>query len=282
MTRISRRYARLGANPYTRVARTLAENPDYLPAIAEGDSWFAFPGLLWRRNIIGHLDRTFDARMAFLTMAHNGDTVGEILAGKQRRKLRHALRHRFGFRLLLFSAGGNDIVDAMPDLLHQKCRGVSWRKCIDDEVLRQTLREIRTGYETLLRLRDRHNPECHVFTHAYDFPTVNGEPIRIFGKPIRKPPLSVEFERKGFHNRADQRAIVRFVLSEFHTMLYLLEMNAINPFTVVDTRGTLHPSHWQDEMHPSDRGFGLIAQRIARDINRHFPRTFPAAALRSF
>lgn len=281
MSRIGR-YARLSANPYTRVARTLSEYPDYIPTITEGDSWFAFPGLLWRRNIVGHLQRTFEARLAILTMAHNGDTVGEILTGKQKRKLRYALRHRFGFRILLFSAGGNDIVDAMPDLLHEKCPGVSWRNCIDESVLTDTLRDIRTGYERLLRLRDRHNPDCHVFTHAYDFPTVNGEPIRILGKPVQKPPLSVEFARKGFKNRADQRAIVRFVLSEFHTMLYSVQMNAINPCTVVDTRGTLHSSHWADEMHPSDRGFGLIAQRIARAIAKHFPSAFPKSRLRAF
>jgi len=206
-----------------------------------------------------------------LLMSHNGDTVAEIMSGSQKRKLRYALQHRFGFRILLFSAGGNDIVDAMPKILAKKCRGVGWRDCIREEAVADALGDIRRGYQSLLRMRDRHNPGCHIFTHAYDFPTVNGEPIRIFGKTVSKPPITRVFKQKGFTSKSDQRKIVRHVLGEFHDMLYELRMDAENPFTVVDTRGTLHPSHWQDEMHPSDRGFGLVARRIGRAILRHYP-----------
>ena len=255
--------------------QTLDEHPDWIPVITEGDSWFAFPGLLWRRNIIGHLQRTFDARMAMLLMSHNGDTIAEIMSGKQKRKLRYALQHEFDFQILLFSAGGNDIVDAMPSILAKKCRGVGWRDCIRDDAVQATIENIRKGYESLLHLRDRHNPSCHIYTHAYDFPTVNGEPIRIFGKSISKPPISEVFRKKGFTSKVDQRRIVRFVLDAFHEMLYELQMNSVNALTVVDTRGTLHSSHWQDEMHPSDRGFGLVAQRIGRAIVKSFPGIIP-------
>lgn len=282
MSRGARRYARLAANPYQRVARELSDYPDYLPVITEGDSWFAFPGLLWRRNIIGHLQRTFDARMAMLLMSHSGDRIEQIMAGRQKRRLRYALQHRYGFQMLLFSAGGNDIVDAMPDLLHPKCPGVSWRNCIDDAALERVLRDIRAAYLQLLRLRDRHNPDCHIYTHCYDFPTVNGEPIRILGKPVQKPPLTTQFNKKGFRQGRDRRAIVRFVLSELYVMLKGLEINAHNPFTVVDTRGTLRAQHWQDEMHPSDRGFGLIAQRIGKAILKDFPGSLSREKLRRY
>ncbi len=278
----SRRYARLQPRPYGRVARQLTDNPDWIPTITEGDSWFAFPGFLWRRNIIGHLQRTFRARMAMLLMSHNGDTVEKIMSRNEKRKLRYALKHRYGFRILLFSGGGNDIIDAMPEILRPKCPGVGWRSCINDDALAETIGSIRTGYESLLGLRDRHNPHCHIFTHAYDFPTVNGEPIRIFGKPVRRPPITTEFRRKGFKRPEDRRKIVRFVLAEFHAMLYELEMDALNPFTVVDTRGTLHPVHWQDEMHPSDRGFGLVARRIGRAIRKYFPQAIPRSRLDSY
>lgn len=281
MSRTNRRYERLVQRPYRRVAQQLSDHPDWIPTITEGDSWFAFPALLWRRNIIGHLQRTFDARMAMLLMSHNGDTVAEIMAGDQRRRLRYALQHKFRFRMLLFSAGGNDIVDAMPRILTKKCRGVGWRKCIRDEVVDEVLDDIRDAYSALLQLRDRHNPRCHIFTHAYDFPTVNGEPIRILGKPISKPPITSVFRKKGFTSKSDQRAIVRHVLGEFHDMLYDLRMES-RRFTVVDTRGTLHSSHWKDEMHPSDRGFGLVAKRFGRAILRRFPRALSRRKLNRY
>ena len=272
----------MAANPYRRVALELLENPDWIPVITEGDSWFSFPGLAWRMNVIGHLKRTFKARMSMLLLSYNGDKVTDILSGRQKRKLRFALQHRFGFRMLIFSAGGNDVIDAIPDIVGPKRPGMGWRDCIRDEVLEREIGEIRDAYRTLIQMRDRQNPGCHIFTHCYDFPTVNGKAVKVLGKALAGPWLKPVFEERGIRSNADQRNIVRHVLAALHEMQKELPAQTPNPFTVVDTTGTLRPAHWEDEIHPSTRGFGLVARKIGLEIVRHFPGVLSRSALRDF
>lgn len=270
---------KLSANPYRRVALELTEHPDWIPVIAEGDSWFSFPGLTWRMNVIRHLQFTYKARMSMLLMSYNGDKSSDILGRRQKRKLKYALKHRFGFRILLFSAGGNDIIDAMPRIVRKKTAGMGWRDCIDDSALTTEIDEIRDAYTTLIQMRDRHNPGCHMFTHCYDFPTVNGKAVKILGKKVSGPWLAPVMEKRGIDNNDHQRKIVRHIMARMKTMLQELPSTTPNPITIVDTTGTLRPAHWEDEIHPSSKGFGLIAQRFGKEIVKHFPNSLSKSAL---
>src|ERR1700741_1611092 len=90
---------------------SIRTNPTWPVMIAEGDSWLSFPG---HANLIDHLDEMVNRRMSLLRLADSGDELIEILDAGGWRSLRRRLE-RYRPDVLLFSAGGNDIVG--PELL---------------------------------------------------------------------------------------------------------------------------------------------------------------------
>ena len=117
------RNRKLAANPYTRLALTLNEHPDYLPVIIEGDSWFSLPGITNRTNVAKVLIRKLRGRIAALELQHSGDDMLDMMKGTQRRKLKYAIAHkRHNFKILLYSGGGNDLVHNVEDFLLEKGR----------------------------------------------------------------------------------------------------------------------------------------------------------------
>jgi hypothetical protein len=43
---------------------------------------------------------------------------------------------------------------------------------------------------------------------------------------------------------------------------------------IVPTQGTLAESEWNDELHPSRRGFEKIAAKFRTELKKQFPGTF--------
>lgn len=261
-------------NPYTRVKQDLADHPDWLPVITEGDSWFAFPSLLLRMNVISHLQYTFKARMALLRMAYHGDNLKDMLCGKQLAKLKRALSHPIGFKLMLFSGGGNDLIQSFPGFVRKRGDCDHWRDCITEELLTEKLEEIEFFYLKLIRLRDELNPECKIFTHSYDYSSVNGNPVKIGSIVLSGAWLKPVFIKHGITSTRTQRNMVKYVMDKFYDVLKRVEQDNKARFTVVDTRGTLRSRDWGDEIHPTHEGFELITEKIAKRLKKDFPNQF--------
>ena len=253
------------------IIQDLNDHPDWIPVITEGDSWFAFPGVLLRMNVISHLQYTFRARMAFLRVSYHGDRLHDMLNGSQYRKLRRMLGHKTGFRAMLFSGGGNDLIQSMDSFVTNigKCR--RWRPCLVGEALDQKIVELESLYHKLIRTRDTYNPTCHIYTHSYDYSSVNGKPVKLGGLLLSHAWLEPMFLEKGITSKRSQRRIVRHVIDEFYAMLKRVERACPERFTVIDTRGTLKSEDWADEIHPSHEGFERIARKIARQLAKDFP-----------
>ncbi len=261
-------------NPYIRVKQDLADHPDWLPVITEGDSWFAFPSLLLRMNVISHLQYTFKARMALLRMAYHGDNLKDMLCGKQLVKLKRALSHPIGFKMMLFSGGGNDLIQSFPGFIRKRGDCENWRDCIRHELLDEKLEEIEFFYNKLLRLRNELNPGCRIYTHSYDYSSVNGNPVKFGSIVLSGAWLKPELIKHKITSTRTQRRMVKHVIDSLYDVLKRVEESDKKNFTVIDTRGTLKSKDWGDEIHPTHEGFEAITGVIAKQLKKDYPTYF--------
>jgi hypothetical protein len=169
--------------------------------------------------------------------------------------------------VLLFSGGGNDIVDNPMAL---------WVRDWDPAVppanhLHQArfdiaLALVRAGYEDLIALRDRLSPNTHLVFHGYDFAIPDGRGICHLG-----PWLKPTFDLRKFPTRAAMSAVVHAMLSQFAAMMTSL---AAQPkVTFINGQGTLpqQTSWWHNELHPTRAGFDKFADIFHRELKALFP-----------
>ena len=157
-----------------------------LQVFAEGDSWFDYPPFLFKGGIIPRVESRLG--VPILNLAKAGDEVRFMLGVEQRLRLTQLLTEGCPaggpWDVLLFSGGGNDIVDN-PMALWVR----DWDPTIPPAAhLNQprfdtALGMVRAGYEDLIILRDKLSPNTHLVFHGYDF--------AIPGRPWHLPPRAV-------------------------------------------------------------------------------------------
>ena len=251
---------------------SLRTHPKRLVIMTEGDSWFSYP---INRNIVDYLEMMNDFTM--LRLEHSGDEARQILrkGGEQMKRMRAYLK-RYPFALLMFSGGGNDIVDEnLETLLVDKQSGTSWKECIDQPALTARLDEIEAAYRGLLQMRDEVCPKCAVVAHSYDYVVPANRPARsAFGLATRGPWIYPRLREKGIDPRTDGIFIVRYLIDAFYARLAEIAATPGSRFHVVDTRRTLIPGdpiQWADEMHPSGVGAELLARQWRLVLAQLFP-----------
>ncbi len=270
MTHLRANLRQLSANARRRFALDVVAHPDWLRVLVEGDSWFAFPGITGRRNIVSHLAVTFDARFALYRIDAPGDTLEGILTGKSRDRLRRLLKNnRYDFELLLFSGGGNDIIDNIDAVLQANPGG--WRpgQFINADALENQMEALEELWLELIDLRDRYRPRCRIVTHSYDYAQPDGRAVRALGKAVAGPWLKAPMENKDIPVLL-RKSVIRKVMRRYRGLLDDLA-GQVGDFHVVNTQGTLSARDWEDEIHPSGEGFRHIAGKIATDLRRLYP-----------
>jgi lysophospholipase L1-like esterase len=252
----------IGARPKEAVfAQSYKLFPERLRILTEGDSWFSYP----LNNNLADFIEMMNA-FSMLRLEKNGDEAREILAPNsgQLRKLRMFLK-RYAFDLILFSGGGNDIVDEnLPALLKRKSGTMTWRQCIRDDALAKRMQEITAAYARLIATRDELRSAAAIVTHSYDYPIPDGRPARgPFGLGRAGPWLKPVLDEFRITDPADAQAVVRHLIDAFCLSLQSLA-TPTNNFHVVDMRGTLAARGavaWADEIHPSFPGFHALAEK---------------------
>ncbi len=240
-----------------------------LQVFAEGDSWFDYPPFLFKGGIIPRLESRLG--VPILNMAKAGDEVRFMLGVEQRKRLAECLKEGCPaggpWDVLLFSGGGNDIVDnpmalwvsdwnpAIPPAAH-----------INQPRFDVALALVRAGYEDLIILRDQLSPNTHLVFHGYDFAIPDGRGICHLG-----PWLKPTFDLRGFPTRAAAFAVVEAMLKQFAAMLTALV--ARPKVTFINTQGTLAPvtSAWHNELHPNRDGFEKFADLFQQQLRAIFP-----------
>ena len=90
--------------------------------------------------------------------------------------------------------------------------------------------------------------------HTYDYPIPDGKGV--FGdKAWLKPALA-----DAKVSAALQQKCLVYLLDAFHGVLENIRQTDPQHLVVVDSRGTLKPEHWANELHPTSAGFAKIAR----------------------
>lgn len=261
---------------YRRQAKATARaEPPPLRVLVEGDSWFDYPVPGGGGGVIVQLKEHYIRNLVVANMASAGEEVRQMLALSQRLELEKRLSETnpdLKFDALLFSGGGNDIVGEQFCLWLQDGRpDVPPESLVDGPRLAAALGMIKAAYEDLFHIRDRLSPNTKIFLNGYDFPKVTGIPLCGYG-PWLKPSL----DYRKVTDPAVQYAVVRTVLMRFAETLDRLAGDYRDVF-LVPTQGKLNPdTHWANEIHPTERGFRVIARVFCQALHDQFRDRVPA------
>jgi hypothetical protein len=246
-------------------AQAVDRNPTWARALCFGDSWFQY--VPHPTDLNKQLARAF-RRTLFLR---------EGLAGRDRQNWRIALpqigRHirNYRFDAILLSHGGNDIVGPEMQQILRKAGGAQpdapWPDADLPDVVRAhvKLKAFSDAMDAtfgdigeVVAHRDAHAPHSVVVAHTYDYAVPNGTPFKLgplrLGGPWMLPSLAKAEVPVG-----ERDALVRWLVDRFSERLHAFAQ-AHAPFRVIDSRGTLVASDWENEIHPRPDGFALIAQ----------------------
>lgn len=243
-------------------------NPTWPRLYAEGDSWFALPPLGLGGNVLYKLAHR--KRYCLVHRAANGDTAEAMLGKRKRERLLKDLAKadrdwRWQFDAILFSAGGNDIVgDTLMLVLNDWKPGMTAQEAVRQAPFQGKLAIIRQAYEDFIAIRDELQPGVPILLHEYDRPYPDGRAAVNLGPILKAGPwLQPSLDARGIP-RSRQRAVISVLLNEFKQLVRSLEREDV---FVVPTQGLLNsPSLWGDELHPTSKGFKLVAERYRKKL----------------
>lgn len=286
---LRRRAANIRRAPVAAAADVPVPSPDLIAAagggaslgalVAEGDSWFAYPGL----DVLSALEEEgYDT----VSVAHAGDTV-EAMAYSDRQlidftaKIEAVIRGGRIPKAILLSGGGNDVAgDEFGMLVNHR---LAPNGGLNDAVVEGVLNDrVRHAYITILAkvtetCRIRVGKEVPIVVHGYDWPVPDGRGFLggLFFLP--GPWLEPGFRVKGFDKNdrtqfARMLAMMKDLINRFNAMLDTVV--ALPQFAHVrhlDLRNTLsdgpdYKRWWANELHPTDRGFTEVARKYAELI----------------
>jgi hypothetical protein len=241
-----------------------------LQIFAEGDSWFDYPIPFFGGGIIPRLENRLG--VPILNLAKAGDEVRYILGVEERTILTEQLINGCPaggpWDVLLFSGGGNDVVDnPMALWIRDWDPALPPIDLIDKSRFQNALALVRAGYEDLIEIRDKISPRTHLVLHDYDFAIPDGRGVCGFG-----PWLKPTFDLRKFPLGAARQEVVKAMLLQFAAMLTSLAGTASN-ITFINGQGTLKPqtSFWHNELHPSKAGFERFADIFRDRLKVLFP-----------
>lgn len=240
-----------------------------LQVFAEGDSWFDYPPFLIHGGIIPRLQDRLG--VPILNMASAGDEVRLMLGVEERKRLIKTFVDGCPaggpWDVLLFSGGGNDIVDnPMALWVRDWDPTIDPKHHLDSTRFAAALAIVRAGYEDLIALRNKLSPNTHIVLHGYDFAIPDGRGVCGLG-PWMKP----TFDLHNFPTRAAAQEVVTEMLRQFAAMVKSMTIAA--SVTYIETQGTLAPktSSWHNELHPSSDGFDKFAAMFQAHLKGQFP-----------
>jgi lysophospholipase L1-like esterase len=227
-----------------------------IKVLAEGDSWFNLPDLLYPKDSMDILDLTHNV----VSVAKWGDTVENMLAQKQYvQKLKSG-----NFRHFLFSGGGNDVLGSIGTYVKTRQPGDTDPANAPRYVkpsFATKVKGIISGYETLANdVRKTTGTKTVLYIHGYAnaIPKKNG------------PYLGRRLEALGFDPTVVgplSKAIVANMVGQFNTALRNFAASRAG-IVYIDMRPKMTASDWHtDEIHPKATGATKIAAAFAAAIN---------------
>ncbi|MCQ0970223.1 hypothetical protein MLD63_07290 [Paracoccus sp. TK19116] len=214
--------------------------------VAEGDSWFQYPLLL--DDVIDHLSDRW--------AIYDNSAAGDLLRDMARQdEIGVSVRSEKPDYLLL-SGGGNDVLGGGSLERHVASfkaglRPEDYVQDTFDALLSSTMRIYADIIETGLSAG-----AGKVVCHCYDYALPNSG--RWLGRPLAK---------LGINDPGLQRAILHILIDRFHDSLIVMARKFGGRVRIADTRRTVDPGNWYDELHPTSVGYAGPAQKIRAAAN---------------
>lgn len=254
-------------------ARSVAVPAASRRLVAEGDSWFDYPGT----DILEELEDAFGHRVESVT--HRGDAVESMAYGPRqldkltRRLLRMADRGETPDAVLL-AAGGDDLAaDELLSLLDQQGSGLA----PPSEDIVRGLVDVRLA-AAIAFLASTVTELCHqvfglsrpvpILVHGYDYPVSDGRGGR---GALSGPWLKPASGGRGDRNLHENPALMRRLIDRFNTILAGLSLQpGLEHVVHVDLRGILNAQlendryrvDWDNELNPGPDAFARVAARF--------------------
>jgi lysophospholipase L1-like esterase len=229
-----------------------ARDPNAPHLVSEGDSWFQYPFIL--QDVIDQLNRDH----AVFCTAAAGDMLTDMIA--QDEVVTAIIAERPA--AILISAGGNDLLGKIQTLIEPFDTSKAPEAYLGP-TFDTFLEALASDYRRFLLHLIAHAPDTPIFCHSYDYALP-----RPRGRWLGRPMASIEIRDPTL-----QRTIVRAMVDRFHAALTSIvqEPAFAGHVTLVDCRGTVPADAWHDELHPTDHGYALVAERFRTAIRDALP-----------
>lgn len=260
-----------------QIARRMAKPAGFLVAV--GDSWFDYPFF----DVLKKLEddhgycvaSSAQAGARVEDMSTNGGQIDRLA-----RLFEKAAAANQVPKALLLSGGGDDIAGKEFGMLLNSAFSAieGW----NEDVLQGLIEErIALAYRTLIAAVEQvaqHyiKKQLPVIVHGYDYPVPDGRGY-LGGFPLPGPWLKPGFDEKKFGDLKTNVELMRLVIDRFNAMLSAMANEPLfSEVRYLDLRGTLstdlydgnYQKFWGNELHPTDSGFCLIADKFALELNR--------------
>lgn len=241
--------------------------------LVEGDSWVSHPLL---RNLAHQLDILGGDDFGILNLAVPGDTAENLLDrhGRQLKQIGQLIAtttYGYKFDLIFISAAGNDIVgEELQCYIDEYSDGIDDAATLLNAGFDRAVDLAVKGYENLIKLRNRSraNKTTPIVTQTYCYLEPRLVGTKFFGRSLGKGWIKRYLDLKKIPHE-QQPGVVVEMLTRFHDRLTELE-SKYSGFYVVDTRKALlkygkpHLPWFHDEIHPTNEGFGKVAEVIQK------------------
>jgi hypothetical protein len=248
--------------------------------VAEGDSWFNYiigkDVVWWLRRRFGYEVHEIAYPGATLNhMAYGPDSavIGDLDSTNvtQLAETLFTIESRTP-RIIMISGGGNDI--AGPAFVQLLKHAESPASGANLKVIEGLLDSYEEAFEVILSaiegVLDRLQLRCEVILHGYDLPFPNGKGAGLGPLNLVGPWFDESFSTRGYpdDDLARRRDILNLVFTMFNERLIAVASRR-ERVHFLDLRSTLtQESQWANELHPTNHGFKLIAERFDALIMR--------------
>jgi hypothetical protein len=250
-------------------AAMLASDHPNPTILAIGDSWFWYP--FAGGSLVNNLGRIVQSRgHVIFAKGMNGAEAFDFVDGKYAPAVRVALqRYGGGLSAVFISAGGNDFAgfnDLRPLLKGNCAAETDAAGCYLGGAagLERFLDDVDRYYRKLIGVVYTHTtPRCLIVMHDYDYAIPTG--LGVFGGSSWLKPALVDAQVP----EQLQQPCVKYLLDQFHRVL--ANVCTLDPehLVLVDSRGTLAPEEWANELHPTSQGFRkIVDERWAPVLRR--------------
>lgn len=224
-----------------------------LKCVAEGDSWCELPPVGYASDIVLELWKEY----AVLSLARAGDAWSNLLRQDELFSTISAEKSD----VVILSVGGNNVLGSIEEYVHQWSPSRPVDEYVNDEF--EYLLNL-VYYYTDLWASKVVGMGCDIIMHGYGYcdPRPAGKGGWIIGGPLS--------QKRNINDQTIWRAVVKEMVDRFNNRISSL---AAQPkfqgrFKFIDLREVIGAGSdwWQDEIHPTKKGFEHIAVKFRQEL----------------